>query len=320
MFNKIKKVFKRIRTKKKGKTVKFGPVCRFLIQKGVPQKEVAFLKTLTEYAFLILLFLALRSSVFGNYRIPTGSMETTLRVGDHLFANKLAYSLKIPFSTSHLIRWQKPQRGEIISFKYPGKNVIGADKKDEGFIPFMKWIYNVPEYTKRIVGIPGDKISMKNNRLTINGKLLPLKFIKREENFVYYEEDLLGIKHLVRFEDYRDPLNPENEFAQLEEIKNKKEEDDMGYELMTRDAFREITIPEGFYFAMGDNRDNSSDSREWGFLPMENIDGRLGFRWIHIEMNDFINVPLIGTQFPWFSEVSFEGFGLVGNEGSKDIK
>ena len=94
----------------------------------------------------------------------------------------------------------------------------------------------------------------------------------------------------------------------------------MGYELMTRDAFREITIPEGFYFAMGDNRDNSSDSREWGFLPMENIDGRLGFRWIHIEMNDFINVPLIGTQFPWFSEVSFKGFGLVGNEGSKDFK
>ena len=215
-------------------------------------------KTAIEYAVLIIVFLALRSSVFGNYRIPTGSMIPTLKIGDHLFANKLAYSLKVPFTKNHIIRWAHPKRGEVVSFKYP---------VDERY-----------DYTKRVIGIPGDRLSLKDKRLTINGKVLPLTFVGIDDGYKLYEEDLLGTKHLIRVA----PFSTEY------------------------DSFDEIEIPKGMYFCMGDNRDNSSDSRFWGFVPLENFDGRLGFRWIHIETNGTIL-----NFLPKITKVSLAGFGIL---------
>lgn len=309
------KIFNKLKIKKKEKAIHIGPVCKYLISKGFPKKEVLFFKTLTEYFFLILLFLSLRSSVFGNYRIPTGSMETTLRIGDHLFANKLAYSLKVPFTTKHLIRWNKPQRGEIISFKYPGLDFLGAEEKDTSMANFIKWIYNVPEYTKRIIGVPGDKISMKNNRLSINGNYLNLSYLYSADGYSFYQEDLVGIKHLVRFSEIHDPaFYPGSPLKKGRKTNPEEPQESMSYD---QDSFDEITVPEGYYFAMGDNRDNSYDSRNWGFVPMNYIDGRLGFRFLHIEMEKHITIPILNKSIPWFSKISFKGFGLVGNERLK---
>lgn len=221
-------------------------------------KSEKFARTVLEYGVLILVFLCLRSSVFGNYRIPTASMVPTLQVGDHLFANKLAYSLKIPFTKKHIIRWGTPQRGDVVSFKYP---------QDE-------WL----DYTKRVIGLPGDKVAVVNKRIILNGKMLDIRKIGEEDGYTLFEEDLNGVKHVIRHSSYALPI----------------------------DDYAEITVPANMYFVMGDNRDNSSDSRVWGFVPLENFDGRLGFRWAHIEVDG-----TIAGILPRITKISFERFGLL---------
>jgi signal peptidase I len=199
-------------------------------------------KELIEIAILVLALLCIRSSVFGNYKIPSGSMIPTLLVGDHLFGNKLAYSLKVPFTKIHIIRWGTPQRGDVVSFKYPLNENL--------------------DYTKRVIGLPGDTVELKNNRLIINGKMVERKFLeKTAEGISLYEEDLFGIKHKIQH------------WSSLRE-------DNVNY--------GPVKIPAEKYFCMGDNRDNSLDSRSWGFVPLENFEGRLGFRWMHIPENGWI--------------------------------
>ncbi len=199
----------------------------------------------------VLFLVFLRLTVLGNYTVPTGSMNPTILEGDKFFANKLAYGFSVKFGMkffgkpwvvkTDFVRWGTPKHGDIIAFLYPVDESIA--------------------FTKRVVGVPGDRIMVRDKRLYLNGKELSLRPLKEKDykkykveqlnEILFYEENLSGIKHVVQHTKRPAPL----------------------------DDFPEITIPEGYLFAMGDNRDNSSDCREWGLLPIQNVTGKLVLRW-----------------------------------------
>jgi signal peptidase I len=189
------------------------------------------------YSIIIALLIAtsVKSTLADWNDIPSGSMEPTILVGDRVFVNKLAYDLKIPYTTVHLAQWSNPKRGDIVVFYSP---------KDG-----MRLI-------KRVVGLPGDRLAMRKNQLFINGKTaeydpLPQETIQQFESdqkkgHVFLNEIIKGKKHAVKLTPSRPSLN----------------------------TFASVIVPEGEYFMMGDNRDNSADSRYFGFVDRNRILGR----------------------------------------------
>ena len=190
---------------------------------------------------VILLVFVLRSFIVEPFRIPSGSMYPTLNIGDFILVNKYHYGIRLPIINSKIIDFSEPQRGEVMVFKYPHDPKIN--------------------FIKRVVGVPGDVIRYENKKLIINGEpvsfdyqgtyMLPRDIGSRTETD-QYEEVLSGIPHYV----INDPG------------------------IISRGTRgREIHVPEGNYFVMGDNRDHSNDSRSWGFVPESNIVGRAFFIW-----------------------------------------
>lgn len=171
-------------------------------------------------AVLILVLTSFRSAIADWNDVPSGSMRPTIVEGDRIFVNKLAYGLKVPFTTMHLMRWASPQRGEVVIFFSP----------DEGI-----------RMVKRVVGVPGDTVQMIDNRLYINGE--PLEYSVDEGRVV---EKLGPTRHQV----------------------------DRTSAIPAMRSFGPITIPTGEYFVMGDNRDNSRDSRYMGTIEANRIVGR----------------------------------------------
>lgn len=166
--------------------------------------------------------------------VPTGSMKPTILEGDRIFVNKLAYDLKIPYTTIHLMKWSDPVRGDIVVFYSPenGKRLV-----------------------KRVIGLPGDSIALYDNQLLINGK--PLEYtsfskINMDEigigksQYLFLTEDLPGHDHPVMLYKGRTSI----------------------------DSFGPVVVPKGKYFMMGDNRDHSADSRFFGFVDRDRIVGR----------------------------------------------
>ena len=192
-------------------------------------------------AFAILLALIIRTFVFQPFKIPSGSMIPTLLVGDHLLVNKFIYGTRIPFTDIEIFPIEKIKRGDVIVFTYPN------NERD----PSKNGLY----YIKRVVGLPGDEIDLNGRNLYINGGKVPIVYEgtysdkRNTEQFDEYREDLFGEEHTVIFR--------------------------KGKENTNRGSYIPVTkVPEGSVFVMGDNRDNSQDSRFWGFVPMENIAGR----------------------------------------------
>ncbi len=188
----------------------------------------------------LLLVFAFRWAVLEPFVIPSGSMIPTLKVHDHILVNKLGYGLKWPWSDDWLLMWAKPQRGDVVVFKYPPNPDLF--------------------YVKRLIGIPGDSIHVRDGRITINGESAKLRATKPSNdedssNFSYFQEDLGSVTHLTRFSN-----------------------DDPAEE----DAFKdqEFAVPEGEYFFMGDNRHQSLDSRSWGFVPERFIRGKAWIIWL----------------------------------------
>jgi len=180
--------------------------------------------------------LCLRSFLIEPFRIPSGSLEPTLLVGDFLAVNKFSYGLRLPVIETKILNIATPKNGEIVVFRWPPNPSF--------------------DYIKRVIGIPGDHIAYHNKILTINN-------IKAEQTFleyttdpssgiavVRYQENLLGIKHDI----FINPDMPANDF--------------------------EITVPQGQYFMMGDNRDDSADSRFWGFVSDEYLRGKAMLIWM----------------------------------------
>ncbi len=206
---------------------------------------------------VIALVFFLRSFLYEPFKIPSESMVPTLLVGDLILVNKFAYGIRLPVLNQKIINVGDPQRGDVMVFKYP---------KDMS-----------QDYIKRVVGVPGDKITYENKRLSVNGQAVsytPMDDYLDEVRPVYHKqfaEDLTGVKHRILNDDDRRTI----ELSQVDTFPH-REACVYSYEKFT------CTVPEGNYFMMGDNRDNSADSRYWGFVPNKNIVGKAFFVWMNL--------------------------------------
>lgn len=198
----------------------------------------------------------LRSFLFEPFKIPTTSMVPTLLVGDLILVNKYTYGIRLPILNQKVIDVNDPQRGDVMVFKYP---------KDM-----------TQDYIKRVIGVPGDKIIYENKRLTVNGQVVSYTQMDDylEEGTLKYRqqfmENLPGKQHRV----LTDKDMPAVNLFGVENFKHREACD------FSTDKFT-CTVPPGNYFMMGDNRDNSQDSRFWGFVPNENIVGKAFFVWLN---------------------------------------
>lgn len=235
-----------------------------------PPKKRKNKSTFREYleAFLTALLIAffLRAFVVEAFKIPSKSMVPTLLVGDHIFVNKFIYGIRLPFSKYWVAHFHEPKRGEVIVFIYP---------KNEDL-----------DFIKRVVGLPGDKISVNDNDLFINGEKINtypvvVKGVRSADSRKLDVEKVQGPDFGPRFSEL--PFIPEwqeYDFS-VEELKTVPHF--IQHIKGGRKEHLEITVPKDHLFVMGDNRDNSSDSREWGFVPMENVKGRAMFVWLSLD-------------------------------------
>ncbi|KTC81586.1 signal peptidase I [Legionella brunensis] len=185
---------------------------------------------------VFILVLLLRSFLIEPFRIPSGSLEPTLLVGDFVAVNKFAYGLRLPVLETKIMRISNPKTGDVAVFRWP---------PDPSY-----------DYIKRVIGVPGDKISYHNKVLTINDQEMKQTFVEYtiDESSGHavakYRENLNGVEHDI----FIRPDVPADNF--------------------------DVVVPEGQYFMMGDNRDDSADSRFWGFTPDEYLRGKAFLVWM----------------------------------------
>ena len=194
----------------------------FQVSKNRIKKKSVIREYAEAAAIAIILALFIRTFVVQAFKIPSGSMEPTLLVGDHILVNKFIYGVKIPFIRKNIIPISKPQRDEVIVFIYPHDT-----SKD---------------YIKRVIGLPGDRIDINDRKIYINGKLY-------EDRYGVYTEHGKGSSRQV-----------------------------------LKSRYRPIVVPDNHLFVMGDNRDHSSDSRVWGFVPLKSVKGKafiIYWSWPH---------------------------------------
>jgi len=180
--------------------------------KAVPNKKSQLREYTESIIWALVLALIIRTGVVQAFKIPSGSMENTLLVGDHLLVNKFVYGIKLPFIDTRILKVRDPQRGDIMVFEYP--------------------MNRSQDFIKRVVGVPGDEISGRNKEVYVNGVL------------------------------YQNPHEVHKDWR-VEPSGNSP-----------RDTFGPVKVPENSYFMMGDNRDNSYDSRFWGFVKTSDIKGK----------------------------------------------
>ncbi|CAB3687649.1 MULTISPECIES: signal peptidase I [Paraburkholderia] len=204
---------------------------------------------------VILVVFVVRSFVVEPFKIPSGSMVPTLLVGDFILVNKFDYGIRLPITNTKITEGRPLERGDVVVFRYP---------KDESV-----------DYIKRVIGLPGDTVAYQDKQLTINGKPVPetpLPDYLDEERLGYakqFEENLDGRKNAI----LNNPAVPPFIVGA---------EDYPYRDNCTYNARGVICkVPPGNYFMMGDNRDNSADSRYWGFAPDKNIVGRAFFIWMN---------------------------------------
>lgn len=178
------------------------------------------------FIVFILLMSVFRSAVADWYTVPTGSMQPTIKIGDRVIVNKMAYDLKLPFSQHSLLTTGEPQRGEIVVFE--------SEAADNRLI-------------KRLIGLPGDVIAMKNERLYINAKALSYQVSKQSAERLFAQERIDTITHTIRIDKSSRGLGSN---------------------------FGPITVPDSHYLVLGDNRRNSADSRVYGFVPRHELKGK----------------------------------------------
>jgi len=204
---------------------------------------------------VIAIVFAVRSFVVEPFKIPSGSMIPTLLVGDFILVNKFTYGIRLPVINTKIIDVGEPKRGDVMVFRYP---------VDPSF-----------DYIKRVVGVPGDKVAYQNKRLTVNGVALETR---PEPDFLHRDRAAYSkqFSETSGGKTYR-TLNDEDAPATILSAAPFPQRDNCLY----NNAGVICTVPPGHYFMMGDNRDNSLDSRFWGFVPEANIVGRAFGIWMN---------------------------------------
>jgi signal peptidase I len=204
---------------------------------------------------VILIVFVLRSFLVEPFKIPSGSMIPTLLVGDFILVNKFAYGVRLPIINRKILEIGQPKRGDVMVFRYPEDPSL--------------------DYIKRVVGLPGDRIAYAGKQLSINGvevQLKPMPDYLHRERIQYakqYSETIGGIAHAILVEEDAPSGVP---FARQFPFRDNCNYNNGGVV---------CTVPPGHYFMMGDNRDNSADSRVWGFVPDENLVGKAFFIWFN---------------------------------------
>ena len=237
-------------------------------KRGEQKAEPILVELAKSFFPVILVVFVLRSFLIEPFKIPSGSMLPSLLVGDFILVNKYTFGVRIPVLNKKIIEVNQPRRGEVMVFRYP-------EDPSKDFI-------------KRIVGLPGDTVAYQNKRLTLNGVAVPVE----SAGSVTEIDDRMNFQ---RFDAYREKLGDSTHViivspdrpviaGGVRQFPNKKncEYNDEGVT---------CKIPEGHYFMMGDNRDNSDDSRYWGFVPEENIVGKAFLVWMN-----FGHLKRIGTS------------------------
>ena len=176
------------------------------------------------FLLMILIVSSLRSALADWNDVPTGSMKPTIQEGDRVVVNKLAYDLKVPFTTINIFKWGNPKRGDIVVLFSP---IDGT------------------RLVKRVVAVPGDRVALENNKLYINGKLMEQSPIDETSEAYVLDENLYGHTHKIM-------LTPQTGAMR---------------------TYDPVIVPRDHYFVLGDNRDNSNDSRYIGFIERRRIVG-----------------------------------------------
>lgn len=210
---------------------------------------------------VLTIVLVLRSFLYEPFNIPSDSMVPTLETGDFILVNKFDYGIKLPMVNTKIIDTGSPERGDVAVFRYPPQPTIS--------------------YIKRIVGLPGDHIVYDHGQLSINGEKVakvPVEFSREKDrldtpNAIYHEETLGEHTFTMR---ELEGVNVARQAPFINYLENGKYSGENG-------LYWEVKVPEGHYFAMGDNRDQSADSRFWGLVPEENLTGRAFYIWMHKE-------------------------------------
>jgi signal peptidase I len=204
---------------------------------------------------VILIVFLLRSFIVEPFRIPSGSMIPTLLVGDFILVNKFAYGIRLPIVNRKIIDVGQPQRGDVMVFRYPEDPSL--------------------DYIKRVVALPGDRIAYVNKRLTVNGKEAEAK---AAGDYLHKERMSFAKRYVETIGDRAHSILVEDDApAAIPFVKQFPFRENCTY----NSEGLACTVPPGHYFLMGDNRDNSSDSRVWGFVPDANIVGKAFFIWFN---------------------------------------
>ncbi|MDP1594491.1 MAG: signal peptidase I [Gallionella sp.] len=208
---------------------------------------------------VILIVFCIRSFLAEPFKIPSGSMIPTLQVGDFILVNKFTYGIRLPIINQKIVQINDPQRGDVMVFHYPENPSV--------------------EYIKRVVGVSGDVVEYRRKSLTINGiEQVQLadgdyNYVESGLNFVHTERRIEALgegKHALL-------VNPDMPNVHLNSVAEFKGRENCTY---TEESVR-CKVPDGHYFMMGDNRDNSRDSRYWGFVPDNQIVGKAFLVWMN---------------------------------------
>ena len=242
----------------------------FKKQRAVGAKEPLLIEYAKSFFPVILIVFLLRSFLVEPFRIPSGSMIPSLKVGDFILVNKYTWGIRLPVANIKIKDVSQPQRGDVMVFRYPVDPSL--------------------DYIKRVIGLPGDKVTYTaDKRLLINDQAIPFKF-ERDYNYIkpglnsvnakLYREQLGTHRHAVLVQADDPPVRAEQ--VRPFQYRANCDYNDRGFV---------CTVPPGHYFMMGDNRDDSTDSRYWGFVPNENIVGKAFFVWMN-----FSDLGRIGTS------------------------